>query len=49
LHAIIQVGEAIDVSPQRDRSAEVDPLMARIEHDLQAMLDQLAEESPLYQ
>ncbi|MEO8495379.1 MAG: 1-acyl-sn-glycerol-3-phosphate acyltransferase [Planctomycetota bacterium] len=49
LHAIIQVGEAIDVSPQRDRHAEVDPLMARIEHDLQAMLDQLAEESPLYQ
>lgn len=48
LHAIIQVGEAIEVSPQRDRKAEVDPLMACIERDLQAMLDQLAEESPLY-
>jgi hypothetical protein len=49
LHAIIQVGEAIEVSPQRDRHAEVDPLMARIEFELQSMLDQLAEESPLYQ
>jgi 1-acyl-sn-glycerol-3-phosphate acyltransferase len=49
LHVIIQVGEAIDVSPQRDRKADVDPLMARIEHDLQSLLDQLAEESPLYQ
>ena len=49
LHAIIQVGEAIDVSPRRDRHAAVDPLMARIEHDLQSMLDQLAEESPLYE
>ncbi|MEX0819130.1 MAG: 1-acyl-sn-glycerol-3-phosphate acyltransferase [Pirellulaceae bacterium] len=48
LHAIIQVGEAIEVSPQRDRKAEVDPLMVCIERDLQAMLDQLAEESPLY-
>lgn len=49
LHAIVQVGEAIDVSPKRDRNAEVDPLMARIERDLQAMLEQLARESPLYQ
>ncbi|MDA1050258.1 MAG: 1-acyl-sn-glycerol-3-phosphate acyltransferase [Planctomycetota bacterium] len=48
LHVIIQVGEAIDVSPNRDRKAKVDPLMARIERDLQSMLDQLAEESPLY-
>lgn len=48
-HAIIQVGEAIEVSPERDRQAEVDPLMARIERDLQAMLDELATESPLYQ
>lgn len=49
LHAIIQMGEAIEVNPERDRAAEVDPLMTRIEGDLQAMLNQLAEESPLYQ
>ncbi|MCA9121299.1 MAG: 1-acyl-sn-glycerol-3-phosphate acyltransferase [Planctomycetaceae bacterium] len=48
-HAIIQVGEAIEVSPNRDRHAEVDPLMARIERDLQSMLDELANESPLYE
>jgi 1-acyl-sn-glycerol-3-phosphate acyltransferase len=48
LHAIIEVGDAIEVSPKRDRKAEVDPLMARIEHDLQSILDDLAKESPLY-
>lgn len=49
LHAIIDIGEAIEVSPERDRKAEVDPLMLEIETRLQAMLDQLARESPLYQ
>ena len=49
LHAVIQVGEAIEVSPQRDRTAETDPIMARLDHDLQAMLDRLAQESPVYQ
>lgn len=48
LHAIIQVGEAIDVAPDRDRKAETDPIMARLVHDLQAMLDKLAVESPVY-
>ena len=47
LKVIIQVGEAIEVSPQRDRKAEVDPLMKKIGDDLQGMLDELAEESPL--
>ena len=47
LEAVIDVGEAIDVSPQRDRSAEVDPLMTQIEEALQKMLDSLARESPL--
>lgn len=49
LHAVIQVGEAIEVSPQRDRGAESDPIMVRLDHDLQATLDQLAQESQIYQ
>ena len=49
LKAILEVGEAIAVDTTRDRSAEVDPLMARIGDDLQAMLDRLALESPIYE
>jgi len=49
LKAIIEVGEAIQVPPERDRKAEVDPLMTQIEQNLQEMLDRLALESPLYQ
>lgn len=45
--AILEVGEAIPVAPERDRTAEVDPLMTEIEHRLQGMLDKLALESPL--
>lgn len=48
LKVVIQVGEAIDVSPERDRKAETDPLMTRIAQDLQGMLDKLAQESPIY-
>ena len=48
LKVILQVGEGIEVSPHRDRSATVDPLMVRIEGDLQTMLDRLSLESPLY-
>jgi hypothetical protein len=48
LKVVIDVGAAIEVSPQRDRKAEPDPLMARIAQELQAMLDKLAMESPLY-
>jgi hypothetical protein len=48
LHAVIEVGEAIAVDTRRDRKAEVDPLMARIEKDLQAALDRLAAECTLY-
>ncbi len=49
LKAIIQVGEAIEVSSQRDRKAATDPLMTTIEVRLQAMLDRLALESPVYE
>jgi hypothetical protein len=44
----MEVGPAIEVSPNRDRHAEVDPLMVRIETQLQSMLDRLSAESPVY-
>ncbi|MBC8873564.1 MAG: 1-acyl-sn-glycerol-3-phosphate acyltransferase [Planctomycetes bacterium] len=49
LKVIIEVGEAIEVSPERDRTADVDPLMAQMEQSLQGMLDKLALESPFYE
>ncbi len=48
LKVVIDVGEAIEVSPERDRKAPVDPLMVQLEKTLQGMLDQLALESPLF-
>ncbi|MBW3595666.1 MAG: 1-acyl-sn-glycerol-3-phosphate acyltransferase [Planctomycetes bacterium] len=48
LKAVMQVGEAIEVSPERDRRAEVDPVMAELSARLQAILDELALESRLY-
>ena len=48
LHAIIEVGEAIEVSPKRERGV-TDPLMDQIATRLQAMLDELAKESPIWQ
>lgn len=48
LKAIIEVGPRIEVQPQRDRQAEVDPLMREIRTQLQGMLDRLAMESPIY-
>jgi hypothetical protein len=47
LKAIIQVGDAIEVDPHHDRREAADPLMSRLENDLQGMLDVLARESPL--
>jgi len=49
LKVIIEVGERIEVSPTRDRSLKSDPLMTQVETDLQAMLDRLSLESPLYE
>jgi 1-acyl-sn-glycerol-3-phosphate acyltransferase len=48
LKAVIDVGEAIPVSPERDRKAPVDPLMVEIENTLNRMLAPLMEESPLF-
>src|SRR5262249_22420066 len=47
LKVVLDVGEAIEVSPEHDRRATVDPLMVQIQQSLQAMIDKLAEESPL--
>jgi hypothetical protein len=47
LKVIMEIGEAIEVSTKRDRSATTDPLMERLRTDLQMMMDRLAMESPL--
>lgn len=44
LHCTIDVGEPIEVSPERDRSAEGDPAMSLTAERIQAMLDALADE-----
>jgi 1-acyl-sn-glycerol-3-phosphate acyltransferase len=48
LKVLIEVGEAIPVGLERDRAAEVDPLMAQLEAALEGQLDQLARESPVW-
>ena len=45
VHTVLQVGEAIEVSPERDRKATVDPVMQGIEDQLKGMLAALAAES----
>ena len=45
LKVIMQIGEAIEVSPERDRKAEVDPLMLQIQQALQTMIDELRQEA----
>ena len=45
LKVVLQVGQAIEVSPARDRGASIDPLMVQIEQSLQQMIDALARES----
>jgi len=49
LKVVIDIGEAIEVSPDRDRSLQSDPLMNQLETQLQEMLDELAKESPLWE
>jgi len=49
LKVVIEIGEAIEVSSERDRQAEVDPLMHQVETSLQGMLDELAKESPIWE
>lgn len=42
IRAVVEVGEAIEVSPNRERGVEVDPVMVRIRVDLETMLAGLA-------
>jgi 1-acyl-sn-glycerol-3-phosphate acyltransferase len=44
LHAVIQVGEAIEVPPGRERGGE-DPLMSQLDKQLRHMLEKLGEET----
>lgn len=46
LKVVLQVAPAIEVSPERDRAAPIDPLMVQIQQSLQTMIDELATESP---
>ncbi len=48
LKVVIQVGEAIEVAPERTRGTEADPLMAELSGRMQALLDELALESRIY-
>ena len=48
LKVILDVGEAIEVSTKRDRSAESDPLMSTIRERLESNLEQLQTESRMY-
>jgi len=47
LKVVVEIGEAIEVGPARDRDVETDPLMDRIRSEVQEMLDRLAHESKL--
>jgi hypothetical protein len=46
LKVVLEVGEAIEISPERQRGMSVDPLMVEIQQSLQTMIDRLAAESP---
>ena len=46
LHATVEVGEAIEVSPTRERGIEVDPVIATIRGQLETMLARLKTKRP---
>jgi 1-acyl-sn-glycerol-3-phosphate acyltransferase len=46
LHVAVEVGEAIEVSPTRERGVEVDPVMAKIREQLEARLGRLKTKRP---
>ena len=46
LHAAVEVGEAIEVSPARERGVEVDPVMAKIREQLETRLTRLKTTQP---
>jgi hypothetical protein len=45
MRAVLEVGEAIDVSPERTRGTEGDPLMVAIREQLETMLARSARPS----
>jgi 1-acyl-sn-glycerol-3-phosphate acyltransferase len=45
LHAVAQVGEALEVGPSRERGKEEDSLITQLHGRLQAMVDELARDS----
>jgi 1-acyl-sn-glycerol-3-phosphate acyltransferase len=45
---VIEFGEGIEVSPERERGGNGDPLMTEIHKRLSGMLERLGRESPLY-
>jgi hypothetical protein len=48
IHAAVEVGEAIEVSPARERGVETDPVMARMRTDIEAMLAGLKNKRPAH-
>jgi 1-acyl-sn-glycerol-3-phosphate acyltransferase len=46
VHAVIEVGEAIEVTPGRDRGAQGDSLMAHVRQQLETMLEGLRARRP---
>jgi 1-acyl-sn-glycerol-3-phosphate acyltransferase len=46
MHVVVEVGEAIEVSPTRERGAETDPLMLRLRSALEGLLEELKEQRP---
>ena len=47
LKVVLEIGEPLEVLPERQRGMSVDPLTVEIQRSLQTMIDRLAEESPL--
>jgi 1-acyl-sn-glycerol-3-phosphate acyltransferase len=46
MHVVVEVGEAIEVSPTRERGAETDPLMLKLRSALEGLLEKLKEQRP---
>ena len=45
LHAILEVGEAIEADPQRPGKGQQDPLTLALQNTLRSMLDNLSREA----
>jgi len=46
MHAVVEVGEAIDVGPGRERGAAFDPLMVKLRSELEALLERTKRHGP---